>query len=561
MAGALEWLLKLKDGISGPAGAMASKVGGLTGALGSLGNAASSIESTFKTLKDSVLGDIAAEAGKLIVAGAQLAIDASSFKEDTIISLKHLLGSQDAAVEVFDRIDDLAGRLAISDEQAVGQLKKLLAAGFSADTALGVVEAAANLAAARGQESADAFTNLISTIEAKGKFDVGAIGKLAKAGVRAEDVYAQLAKTLHKTVPEVQAMVKAGQIDAATGTDAAVAVIKAKFGGAAEEAASTFPKLLFRLKDALGDLFQDVDLGPLKDALKGILDAVNGPAGAELKAGISKFFGEIFKVIGSLFSGPEGARRLQETLHSAARAFEMAAQVITAVGPIIVAVVGAVIDILNLANQGRDGIGDWGQSIVDAFSAAGAAIAAFVMIPVAAFLTLWDAIVGVVGAIVDTVVGLPDSIGAAIGGVGDSLSADASGIGTSIIDGLVSGILNGAAAVIAAITGVAQGAINAAVGILKIGSPSQVFADLGHFTAEGFGQGLAANDSPQTAVEGMLDTPTVQAAAAAGTSAGRGAPAPAAAGGPKVVQINIHGGDTDRVRRTVVEVLEAAGWT
>jgi len=559
MAGTLTWALSLVDKLTGPAGKMAASVSNLEGKLNSLGSAAESIGGAFNAIKNSVIGDIAKKAGELVVAGAQLAIDASSFKEDSIMALKHLVGTQAEATALFEKADELAGRLGLEDAKVVGQLQKLIASGFSASTALAAVEAAANLAAARGEASAEAFTSLLSTIEAKGKFDTGAISKLAKAGVRTEDIYNQLAKTLHKSRSEIEAMVKAGKIDAATGIEAATAVINEKFGGAAAESANTFSKLLFRLKDALGDLFQDVDIGPLKDALKAVLTAINGPAGAEVKAGINHFFGAIFKVIGSLFDGPEGAKRLEETLHSAARAFELAAKVVEVAGPILVTMIQLFVDACNLANDGKDLIVGAFEAIASVFDFLDGVVSEGVALFVAGITALWDFLVGAVTGIVDTVTGLPESIDAALSGVGESLLASASGIGTSIIDGLVAGIVGGASAVVSAISSVASGAIDAAKSALGIHSPSDVFANLGHFTAEGFGEGLAANDSPNVEAAAMLDVPTVQGAAAAGMASGRQA-APAGDGGAKVIQIHVHGGDTDKVKRTVYEAIEAMGW-
>ena len=83
-----------------------------------------------------------------------------------------------------------------------------------------------------------------------------------------------------------------------------------------------------------------------------------------------------------------------------------------------------------------------------------------------------------------------NSMTASVGNVSPLAKVAASGVGSSIVDGLVKGILGDAARVGEAITSVAQGAIDSAKSVLDIGSPSKVFEQLGRFTAEGFGRGL-----------------------------------------------------------------------
>jgi len=96
-------------------------------------------------------------------------------------------------------------------------------------------------------------------------------------------------------------------------------------------------------------------------------------------------------------------------------------------------------------------------------------------------------------------------------------------IGSDLIQGLADGITGGAAAVVAAAVGVASSAISAVEKVLKIGSPSKVFHEIGGYTAEGFAGGVeAGSDSAQTALETMVSPPDVAS------------PAPARAAGPSI---------------------------
>src|SRR5581483_9964490 len=65
-------------------------------------------------------------------------------------------------------------------------------------------------------------------------------------------------------------------------------------------------------------------------------------------------------------------------------------------------------------------------------------------------------------------------------------------VGGDIIGGLVNGIKNGAAAVVAALSGIIDEAVKASMAMLGIQSPSKVFAGIGHQIMAGMAQGIGA---------------------------------------------------------------------
>lgn len=90
-------------------------------------------------------------------------------------------------------------------------------------------------------------------------------------------------------------------------------------------------------------------------------------------------------------------------------------------------------------------------------------------------------------------------------------------IGKQMLDGLVQGITGGAAGVLSAITGAVGGAIDGAKKLLRIGSPSKVFAEIGLNTAAGMVQGVeGASGDVQGSIEQMVSPP--DAAPAGGSS-------------------------------------------
>ncbi len=102
-------------------------------------------------------------------------------------------------------------------------------------------------------------------------------------------------------------------------------------------------------------------------------------------------------------------------------------------------------------------------------------------------------------------------------------------LGLQMMQGLAAGVMNGAGAVVNAISGAVKGAINAAKSLLGIASPSKVFADIGVNTGEGMTSGVEETTAdvhgayqemvaPDVALAGV-ESPAAQLAAADATVA------------------------------------------
>lgn len=116
------------------------------------------------------------------------------------------------------------------------------------------------------------------------------------------------------------------------------------------------------------------------------------------------------------------------------------------------------------------------------------------------FTTAWDNITGGVSNIIDTIGGL-------VGTIIDTLKelpGKVISIGEDIVEGLIGGVKNKNGSIVSAMQNLATSAVNAAKDKLKIKSPSRVFAELGAFTAEGFGLGF--DDTMADVEKDMADT-------------------------------------------------------
>lgn len=185
----------------------------------------------------------------------------------------------------------------------------------------------------------------------------------------------------------------------------------------------------------------------------------------------------------------------------------------------------------------------------------GKALAPVILGVVAAFAGA-VAIAGVLGAAIVALVGFLAALPAILIHVGVSIvtgiidactkavefvrGLDFVQMGLQMMQGLAAGIMNGAGAVLSAITNAAKGAINAAKAALGIASPSKAFMEIGGFTGEGFTSGVEAeNDNAQSALADLVspdaamqeassasipsavETPTAAAPAPATSSGGR----------------------------------------
>lgn len=156
-----------------------------------------------------------------------------------------------------------------------------------------------------------------------------------------------------------------------------------------------------------------------------------------------------------------------------------------------------------------------------------------------------------------------------MGYFGVELPAKFTEFGGMIMQGLVNGIKNAASSVKESVVGAASGAIDSFKSKLGIHSPSRVFAELGGYTMQGYGQGLLAEQSnPLSALQrignnlvaagsqtigGQVAFDTRAPLAAAGTSGNAGRPITIEG---DTIHITIEGGgDIASLRRMLEQLL------
>jgi hypothetical protein len=456
------------------------------------------------------LWDAAKAAASVTFEGAKLAVEMSNAKSEAERVFERFTGSKAAADEMYESVKNLSRITGESPEAVAGRMKKLLAEGFKPLLAGNIMQAMADTQAAVGDTEASKLEGIFEKLHNKDALDQKAIAGLARAGVDTKRVYASLASHLHESIDQVKRDLKAGTI---AGDEAAAAIAEAvegKFGGSAQSKADNdILIMLARVKNDARGLFEDIDIGPIKEATKSLFEALEGPGGKELAGGLQDMFGSIFHTLFDPFKGPEGVQKLTNVMHTMAEAAHRVADAARAAAP----VVSFLVDVLGRANAAGDNGGP-------------SAIARVADV----LFTLFEVMTGLAVFDLD---GMMKRITTALGGVGD-LVPDLGSVGTRMIDGLVNGIAGGAARVVDSLVSVCTSAVKAAERALGIRSPSTVLAEIGSHTAQGFANGIAANDGAPAAASAAMAN---GAASAAVSGASRVSAAPASGG---EVHINVN---------------------
>ena len=550
---------------------MGGGAGGVGGMMGGIDNAMSEAAGWISVVKQ-IWGTIFGAVGGLIQGSMALTLAAQSFKDDALDSFEILLGGEKAANDAYDKVIKLSHQLGLSREKAISETKRLLSAGYDMKDVPRMLEAIADLDMTREGGGAK-LEKIIETIKAKGKLDKGAISQLTKLGIGEDDVYKRLAQSQHKTVDEVKALVKTGQIDAKTGIDAVLGSVEGKFGGRAKKDAEDVVTLLMTIKSQLFELFDSVDITPLQSVLKSVRDMLDSDLGKGMKDALTEMMGAMFEAI---FGPLKDGNAMEGIVKGVTGAIKGITEFIKSATPSIRAFI----------TQFIAGFSKMGPIMSVAWTIAGKFLSFLVSLaPLAAIIgralgliagvivSLMAAIAvftGMLGTALAVVVGFTSAVvvylemmvSAAWGALNGAIDAvlgwidtifgaydAARGAGGSIIDGLVAGIEAGADSVAAAVINAASNAIKAAKRILGIASPSKVFEEIGGYTAEGMEQGIdggaagvvgAVDRMGKAAAGTAIKIPRATADGAAKSDAANGN----AGGGGDTYYVEVHANDT-----------------
>jgi hypothetical protein len=423
--------------------------------------------------------------GGLVIEGAKFAIEASEAKT-AALSLWSALGEGlTTGAQVDDLLDEMRGKIGLTKDAMTPWANQLMTMGIRELPQLEEGLKAAASAAALVAGGGDAYISLSKKIQAADDASQPLkikLKELVGIGLNVTDVAMQMgisAKALGDGL-------KHGTINADKFGAAINDALVAKGAGPLETMSLSVKNLGGLFKEYIADMFED--MGPaIRPFLIQIKDlfaifSQSKPSGEAMKAGIGGFFTNLFAMLPKL------------VLMSKHFFLDMAIYALKAY--IALKPIGAWFIVLSKNTMVTKGI----TTALKTFAIA-----------------LGLAVVLIGGAI------------AAIVGLGVAIStfiAIAINAGAEFINGLVAGIISGTDTVVNAVTGLAGKAKDAFKNALGIHSPSKVMMQMGVFAGQGVALGLKSTE-PQVS---SASASVAQATAGAGTAAPKAA-SPAASGG------------------------------
>lgn len=439
--------------------------------------------------------------------GMELAINASEAKNDTLDALDAFLGTADEVDYVYNSIEEMGSRVAISQEKGRQMAVELAAAGVTNSKLLvDAIQSIGQVSSILGEGAGAKIQSIIERSQASGKFELKT-KQLAGTGVSNDMV----AKAMGLTPKQMEAQMKAGQISAEKGLAALTKAIDQKFAGVAGKQVLDFGAQMQQAKDNFSRLFEDVKVEGFLSALHDILSILdqNTAAGKALKYVVDTVFSGLFAVV--------------ETVAPFVKAFLkglviIALQIYIAFKPLVKVI--------------KEAFGGDNQKSVDGLASGmskfgeilGQLITAGMPLFIGMFkyaMALWGAIKLVVGVVWDFWTAYM-GVFTQVFGFFATVVAKFYDFGANIVNGLVDGIKSMINAPVDTIKSMANGALDAFTGIFKMHSPSKVMEEKGGFIMKGLDQGIDKNaDAPAaTLAEAVSPPPSASGSGSKGGSGG-----------------------------------------
>lgn len=450
----------LVEGLTPTSGALGAVSGALR-AMGPVGLAAAA-----------AIGVLVAVVGGAAVALHGLLVEAiaiSQEKDALAETFAAVIDGAESGMDAVNELSDVAGKLPFAEDKVLGWAKSMGAAGKSGEElvqSLNAIAASAAIMQDNGA-AAEAFSKRLQTAADAGekiKLDRRMQRMLSETGVRATE----LAKALGVPADKLSSMA----IDAGKLGDAFEKALIVKGAGALEKMSLTWGSITGKLRDAWGDLFED--LGPLVQPLMREIQSffAEFSAGTTLqsaaKSGLTSFFATVFS----------WATRTTRTLHIVFLEIQIGALK----AYIFLAPVVRIMRAIATNAEFLRGI----KAIFIGIAGAIGLVVAILAINVASFVAFWAAVAFVLGAMVGRFFYV---IGVITGFVSALISGGKEGA-LGFVRGLVEGIRGGASMVAEAVKELASGAVGAFTSFFQIRSPSRLMKAHGRQLPAGAADGV-----------------------------------------------------------------------
>lgn len=339
MATKLTWMFELMDRMSGPAGKMEKALGKLQDKIGGQGSAVEKMGRHAEKAGDSV-GWFATKVGLIsgvaqsatngllrmgesalgmAVSGGKFALEAASFRENSLIALESVLGTRKEASAALNQWESFAQGTPWETRDMVNWGKTFRIMGLSSLDTMTMLKGVSDIGALNGfnPEKVNQATQAFAHMFALGKVDMEQMRQFATLNIPLNKVFDRLAVRLHTTAAGARARQQSGMLGS---TDAIAAILdvvagKGDLGNLTNKGASSFSGLLSTLESRPFELFENLESSKgfktIKKVMKNLADVLN-PASKEGKNIIAVVTGLADKlglVLGPL-TGPEGKKSI-----------------------------------------------------------------------------------------------------------------------------------------------------------------------------------------------------------------------------------------------------------
>jgi hypothetical protein len=481
---AVEYEVRLKDGVSGPAKAAAGATDHLRNSLGQFTAANIGASSSSSGLMGAIAGgivptidlasaatslasgllEVAKSAASAVLSVAEFALKTSDAKRSLLLQLEALTGSAEGARDLSDAMDNVAATGLLADEAVEKIGRSLAGAGYKGEQLKTALDNVAKASAVGGEEAGAKIEKLYEKIAAGG-------GKAKIA-----------AKALVGT--DLQGVLKEGIITA----DQLGQAIKTRFGDVASKQSLSLTAQYRAMQHNLGELFEDIDFTPLLEGLKSITSLLdqNTASGKIIKQVITDAFQYIGKV---------------------------AAKVFPAVKMVMLELIISGLKIAIALKPAQKAFNDVWNAI------GGGSTAMAVVRELVSYISMMATVMA--GAIAVTFM-LSNALSVFL-----SMAMEGGAAARSLIDGLVNGITAGASRAIAAVKGLGSKVVGGLKDALGWHSPSTItFAAGKHGLGEGLALGAEASIPRVTGATRSMAAGAIKGmaggAGGSGSSGGRG---------------------------------------
>jgi tape measure domain-containing protein len=232
--------------------------------------------------------------------GAKMVLDAVTFRENTEVALKTILGSREAASQALDEAMRFASRTPFTTQQVMDAYTRLVVSQFKPVEVPVLLRAIGDLSVMKGfsQQAVDQIITAFSQIRSTGRLMKEELNQLSQVGAPQAKIYERIGAHLGKTAQEAQKLVESGRVSADLGIVAVLEAIRdtisgGRLGKLTEEFSATLTGLWSTLRSRSFEFLKDVQVGPLKNLLQNLvaLTDTSSDLGKRFKARLESVIG------------------------------------------------------------------------------------------------------------------------------------------------------------------------------------------------------------------------------------------------------------------------------